>query len=114
MQGIQNNPLVLERKLQEILANGGKLQIEASCDVIMNGSNISGEWYFFAIDAETNERSVLVRREDIQPKVYKTPGGIISFLMKFEFRVVLIPLQKGELVEAGPDKEWTRITPSDS
>ncbi len=90
-------PVILLAGLKEALTEGGQLEVECIEAAEKFGNTFRGGWKVFVRIGV--QRAVYVVSRNIEPKVFKTVTGLVSFAMDNGFSVVGVPLRVGERVE---------------
>lgn len=96
---------VLENSFKEKVASGWSVLIVCSKDAERNGSAWTGRWNIFCVSPDGSDRSVLVMRKNIEPRVILTIHGVTSFLVDLGLEVVAVPTKAGATVSIGPDHQ---------
>ena len=96
-------PVILQSELKEALAAGSTLEIDCIEAANRQGNIWCGVWKVFV--RHGSQRAVIVATRNLEPRVFKTITGLFSFAHEFGFKVVSVPLRKGERVEWHSDDQ---------
>lgn len=99
-------PVILQAALKEALKDGGIVEAHCTEDAKKIGSAWTGSWAIYLL-AE-GERVALVNHRALQPREFKTIGGLVSLAVELGLEAANVPLRQGTSVY------WTHGTDGNS
>lgn len=94
------NPVILTAHIRPAIEDGAWIEVKCMESAIRGGNTHRGKWKIYVCgESSTGEisRAVYVVGRNLEPRIFKTVAGLMSFCVEIQMHPFICPFEEGKV-----------------